>query len=72
LEVGGAFLGRRTQEQPRPQPQPQAETETQTEKEDGPGVLVTESINALARASGTNAGDWELAQGDNGPHFDLT
>jgi hypothetical protein len=72
LEVGGAFLGRRTQVQPRPQPQPQAETETQTEKEDGPGVLVTESINALARASGTNAGDWELAQGDNGPHFDLT
>lgn len=68
LEVGGTFLGRRIQEQP----QPQTETETQTEKEDGPGELFTESINALARASGTNAGDWELAQGDNGPRIGLT
>ena len=72
LEVGGAFLGRQTAEQMQMQPQPQPQPQTETEKKDGPGELFTESINALARASGTNAGDWELAQGDNGPRFDLT
>jgi hypothetical protein len=59
LEVGGAFLGW------------QMQTQIQTTNEEDPGELFTESINALARASGTNAEDWGLAQGENGPRFDL-
>lgn len=54
LEVGEKYIGSRRYVPPEPEPEPESAPWTEG--------LFMESLNALARASGTNSADWELAQ----------